>query len=415
MANVVVVGGGVIGLSSAYYLANDGHRVTVIDPEAPEGASRINAGMIVPSHFVPLAAPGMVALGLRMMLNPRGPFRIRPSLDPALIGWCLKFMRACNPRHVAACQDTLRDLNLGSRALYLKWRDELPEAFELETRGLHMICRDAKTLDAERLLAEAANALGLHARTLTGDELSADEPGLRIDAAGSVLFEEDAHFSPNRLMASLRRNLFDRGVVFVTGEAERFERVGDRIAGVHSRGRVIEGEEFVVATGSWTGDVAQSLGLRLPLMAGKGYSFDVASRPQGPKMRRCAILTEARVAVTPMNGGIRFGGTMEIGVRDHELNPGRVRGIIESIPPYFPDFGVHELERCSVRAGLRPCSPDGMPYLGRTSVAENAVIATGHGMMGMSLGPVTGKVVSDVVAGRDPGFDMSQMRPDRYA
>lgn len=416
MAKALVIGGGIIGLSSAYYLSQQGHLVTVLDPDSPEhGASRINAGMIVPSHFIPLAAPGMMAMGLRMMLNPKGPFRIKPSLDPALIGWCMKFARACNANHVAQCEKVLRDLHLASRSLYSEWKSELPEAFELDMLGLYMICREQKSLDAERHLADRATELGLRTKVLNRDELAAEEPDVKIDASGAVLFEDDAQFSPNRLMASLRRVLFDRGVRFVTGEVDRFETSGNRITGVHSRGELVEAEEFVIATGTWTDELAALLDLRLPMMPGKGYSFDVPARPNGPRLKRCALLMEARVAVTPMNGGIRFGGTMEIGVKNHDLNAPRVQGIMSAVPRYFPEFGSHELERNTVRAGLRPCSPDGMPYIGRTKAASNAVIASGHGMMGMSLGPISGKIVADVLAGKTPEFDMSRMSPDRYA
>jgi D-amino-acid dehydrogenase len=175
----------------------------------------------------------------------------------------------------------------------------------------------------------------------------------------------------------------------------------------------ISGGQFVLAGGSWSAETLRPLGLKLPLQAGKGYSLTLPQPRQLPEI--CAILTEARVAVTPMGGSLRFGGTMELAGLHTRINPRRVQGIVNSVPDYYPDFQTEDFVGIEPWCGLRPCPPDGMPYLGRTAAAGNLILATGHGMMGLSLGPVTGQIVSRLLTGEAAGYDLSLLSPDRYA
>jgi D-amino-acid dehydrogenase len=174
----------------------------------------------------------------------------------------------------------------------------------------------------------------------------------------------------------------------------------------------VDGDEFVLCGGSWSPGLAQGLHLSLPMQAGKGYSLTLAQPRSLPRI--CAILTEARVAVTPMGGALRFGGTMEIAGLDESINPVRVRGIVHSVPAYYPDFSEGDFANIQPWVGLRPCPPDGLPYLGRTARYDNLVIATGHAMMGLSLGPVTGQVVADLLCGERPAMDLRLLSPDRF-
>jgi len=172
-------------------------------------------------------------------------------------------------------------------------------------------------------------------------------------------------------------------------------------------------DEFVLCGGSWTQALARQLRIRLPMQAGKGYSLTLPQPRQLPAI--CSIFHEARVAVTPMGGALRFGGTMEIDGMSEEINPVRVRGIINAVPKYFPDFTAKDFEGVQPWRGLRPCSPDGLPYVGRAARYSNLSIATGHAMMGLSLGPITGKLVAEIVSGEKPGIDIGMLSPDRYA
>jgi len=418
---ILILGSGIVGLCSAHFAALDGHEVVVVDRSSPEpqsgspgaaGCSYGNAGMIVPSHFVPLASPGMVALGLKWMWNPESPFYIQPRLDWNLFSWGWKFWRAANRRHVERSAPLLRDLHLASRAAFEEFAARPGFDFGLEQRGLLMLCKTAHALAEEARAAEKARQLGIPAEVLNPAQTAVLDPGARLDIEGAVHYPRDCHLSPHRFMAGLRADLEKRGVQFAWNtEAAGWRVRGGKIEALRAAARDFEVDEFVLAAGSWSPALTRDLGLKLPMQAGKGYSVTLANPPQLPQI--CSILTEARVAVTPMGGTLRVGGTMEIGGLNDRINPARVRGIIQSLPKYYPEFSPEHFAGIQPWFGLRPCSPDGLPYLGRLPNLQNLVIATGHAMMGLSLGPVTGKLVADLLSSRKPQIEIGLLRPDR--
>jgi D-amino-acid dehydrogenase len=410
---VVIVGGGVIGLCSAYYALKRGFAVTVIEREEAGGdnCSLGNAGMIVPSHFIPLAAPGMISKGMRWMFNPESPFYVRPRLSPALVRWGWLFYRNSTARHVVASRELLRDLSLESRRLFEELSDE--EDFGLVQRGLLMLCKTRKGLDEEAHVAEQARELGLQADVLDVAATAALDPDITMDVAGAIHFPQDCHLSPMRLMASLRRRVREMGGKIVSGVTiSGIETRGSRVVAVNGNCRRFEGGKFVIAGGSWSAGLLEKVGLHLPLQAGKGYSLTLPSPPELPQL--CSIFAEAKVAITPMEGALRFGGTMEVGGLDLSINPARVRGIVRSVQAYFPKFREDDFKGIQPWAGLRPVSPDGVPYLGEVPGFTNLTAATGHAMMGLSLGPVTGHLIADLLAGDTPFHDIAAMSPSRF-
>ena len=413
--DILILGGGIIGLSTAYYCARRGHRVTVLDREAAgrvDGCSFGNAGMVVPSHFVPLAAPGMVALGLRWMWNPESPFYIQPRLDAELIAWAWKFIRASTRGHVERCAPVIRDLSFASRVCF----EELAETldFGLVKRGLVMLCKTQHALDEEARNAAKANALGVPAEVLDARAMAMLDPGVTMDIAGGVYFPKDCHLSPDRLMAALRAELLKCGVTFADETCVEGWRVkGRRVEAVQTTRGDFAAEEVVLCGGAWSPSVARELRVRLPMQAGKGYSLTLRKPRQLPQL--CAIFTEARVAVTPMGDTLRFGGTMEIAGLNEDINPRRVAGIIKAVPRYYPEFAPEDFAEVQPWSGLRPCSPDGMPYVGRFAAYDNLSTATGHAMMGLSLGPITGRLMAEILSGEKPSHDLTLLAPDRFA
>jgi D-amino-acid dehydrogenase len=411
---VVIVGGGVIGLCSAYYALKRGFAVTVIEREAAGGdnCSMGNAGMIVPSHFTPLAAPGMIAKGLRWMFNPESPFYVRPRVNLDLMRWGWLFYRHSTERHVAASRELLRDLNLESRRLFAELTKE--EDFGLVKRGLLMLCKTRKGLDEEAHAAKEAHEIGLQAEVLDAAATALLDPAITMDVAGAVYFPQDCHLSPSRFMASMRRRVLEAGVLIESGiTIDGIDTRSSKVVAVTGNGRRFEGEKFVIAGGSWSADLLKSVGLKLPLQAGKGYSLTLPSPPELPQL--CSIFAEAKVAITPMDGSLRFGGTMEVGGLDLSINPARVRGIVKSVHAYFPKFSESDFEGVKPWAGLRPVSPDGVPYLGQVPGLTNLLAATGHAMMGLSLGPVSGRLVADLLAGDAPFRPIEAMDAGRFS
>lgn len=407
MRHVVVIGGGVIGLSVANECARRGHRVTVIEKaRAQRGSSLGNAGMVVPSHFIPLAAPGMVALGLRWMWNPESPFYIQPRLDWDLLMWAWRFWRASTREQVERVAPLLRDLHLASLSIY----EEIGDECGLVRKGLLMLCKTPYVLEDEAGAAAKAVALGVPAEVLDAQQTAALDPQATMDIAGSVYFPRDCHLQPARYVAAMERRIGD---AMIDAEVIGWRRDGSRLAAVRTTSGEIEGDEFILAGGAWSAGLVRDLGLRLPMQAGKGYSLTLPQPVELPTM--CSILTEARVAVTPMGTALRVGGTMEIAGFSERIAPRRVAGIVKALSAYYPRFRAEHFEGIEPWTGLRPCSPDGLPYLGRTRAAGNLIVATGHAMMGLSLAPITGALVAQIADGEPPRFDLALLSPDRYA
>jgi D-amino-acid dehydrogenase len=411
---LLIIGGGVIGLCAAYYSSLNGHRVTVVErgDEEHDGCSFGNAGMIVPSHFVPLAAPGMVALGLKWMWNPESPFYIKPRIDADLFKWGWNFWRASNAECVRRAAPVLRDLHLASRSCFEEFLKTGAE-FGLVQKGLVMLCKSAHTLDEEGQMAEKARELGVPAEVLDRQATAKLDPAVEMDVAGSVYFPRDCHLSPSHFMAMLKALVVKQGVEFLWNtDVTDWMLAHDRIAAVKTSRGDLTADEYILCGGVWSANLAAAGGLNVPMQAGKGYSVTLARPRQLPSI--CSILTEARVAITPMLGMLRCGGTMEMAGINEDINRVRVQGITRAVMQYYPAFKPADFDGLPVWRGLRPCSPDGLPYLGRPRRRSNLVIATGHAMMGLSLGPVTGKLVAQIVSDEKPFIDLTLLRPDRY-
>jgi D-amino-acid dehydrogenase len=413
---IVIIGGGIIGLSAAWHCHRRGHQVIVIDRKPPrrDGCSFGNAGMIVPSHFIPLAAPGMMRLGLKWMWNAESPFYIRPRPSWDLLAWLWKFKRSCTSRHVDRAAPLLRDLHLVSRGCFDRLQSELPGGFGLEKNGLLMLFRSDALLAEEIEVAELAQRLNLEAEILDPAATAQLDPNIEMDVRGAVYYPLDCHLSPNRLMSALQSELENRGCEFHWGtEWTGFTKDQNRIRNVRTSSGDFDADEVLICGGIWSPSIARDLDLSLPMQAGKGYSVTLEAPRQQPHL--CSILGEARVAVTPMGASLRFGGTMEIAGLDESVTESRVRGIVRSIPEYFPRFQVNDFDDCQPWVGLRPCSPDGLPYVGRTSRWQNVLISTGHAMMGISLAMVSGQITAEIIDDISPKIpNLGLLSPDRY-
>jgi D-amino-acid dehydrogenase len=408
MADAVVVGGGVVGLCAACWLRRAGLEVTVLERAQPgAGASWGNAGWVVPSHSTPLAHPGALGRGLRWMLDPASPLWVRLRPERALWAWVLHFARFCSTAHVQRALPILVHLQRRSLELYE----------ELCARGLAFGFRRSGSLSAYRTEEgfreglEEARLLtehGVEAQPLVGRSAVEREPLLREGLAGAVYFPQDAHLDPARLVLELLRWAESEGVRVVAGAgADGLEVDGRRVA-VREGGRRHVPEVVVLAAGVWSGQLARTADLRLPLLPAKGYSVTLEHADAQP---RCPVmLSEARVAVTPFEDGrLRFAGTLELGAWDTRVSRRRVEAIRRAAEQYLRVRATGGEVWC----GLRPCTPDGLPLVGRVRELANLVVATGHGTLGVSLAPATAELV--VAAALDGGGEgWEALRPDRF-
>lgn len=417
MSKALVIGGGIIGLSSAFYLNRSGWDVTVLDKsDFNDNCSYGNCGYICPSHFIPLATPGVVKQGLRWMLNSKSPFYVQPRLSRDLVSWGLKFIRSANSKHVDEAAIPLRDIALFSKKEYESWLAMPGFDFAYEQKGLLEIFQTDQAAEHAKHTVEKAHEIGLTDTTLlTAEELQALEPHTRINAKGAIHFNCDAHCFPNKLMQQLISYLKEKGVKLMTGqEVNGFEKGDGRIKKVFASDNAYEPDEIIIATGSWARETIKLLDTKIPLMPGRGYSVTLENSPY--KVNYPSVLVEGRAAITPMNGNkIRFGGTMEI--TSHKTPPrmNRVQGILDAVKRYYPEFDVALPGKENIWYGYRPCSADGLPYIGRIKKFTNVTVATGHSMLGLSLGAGTGKLVDQVINNDKTDISLDPFRPERFS
>ena len=409
---VIIVGGGIIGLATAYYLNLEGHDVSVIDQDKiKSGASHINSGYLTPSHIIPLAAPGMISKGFRWMFNNSSPFYIKPRFDLDLVNWGMKFMKSCTSEHVQKSMKSILDINLLSKKLFIEMQQSNAFDFHLESKGLLMAYKTSVAEREEAKAASWAKDLGIIVKQLSNEEILKIQPKVPMEVAGAFMYESDAHTTPELFMNNLKNHLMSRGVKFFLDTAvSSFQKKEKKIETLNTNKGIFKADEFVIATGAWTEGILKELGIKLSIQAGKGYSFDVKNITG---LSIPAILSEAKVAVTPMSGYTRFGGTMEISGINSKINSRRVLSIVNAAKEYYPGIEIPLTSVDKARSGLRPLSTDGLPFIGRHSSFKNLVLASGHAMMGWSLGPATGKLLTELISGYDPSLDLRPYSPER--
>ena len=410
--SVIIIGGGIIGLCSAYYLQREGHKVTVVDKsDFTSGASYVNAGYITPSHIISLAAPGMINKGIKWMFNSESPFYVKPRLNYDFLKWSWAFKKSATAQKVEKAIPVIKDINLLSRELYEDLKSSGDFDFFYQHKGLLMYYQTEKAGEEEWKVGQRAIQEGLKVENLSKEQVLKIEKNVDLNIKGAVYYHSDAHMTPNEFMPQLKTYLKKNGVSILGNEEVLDIMVANqKITGIKTTNLHIKSDEFVIATGSWSQNLAKKLGVDIPIQAGKGYRVNTKSETN---ITIPAILMEAKVAVTPMNGFTRFAGTMEIGGINDIINPVRVDAIAKAAESYYPNLRVNEQEKEAAKCGLRPCSPDGLPYIGKSFKCKNVTFATGHAMMGWSLGPATGKLVSEIISDKKRSLDLSPFHIDR--
>ncbi len=410
-SDVLIVGGGVIGLACAHYLVKAGRTVRLIEQERiGAGASNGNCGLVVVSYLLPLCAPGVIQKEIFGLLRKSSPLYVRPALDVGLLRWLLRFAGMCREAQVRRAVRAREALLGSSDALFQElFRDHGLEG-EYERRGVLIACRTEKAMQAYEAKNESLRAFGHAAEPLVGKALREVEPALREDVFGAWYHRTDSHLRPDRLLESWKQFLIRSGVTIEEHcRLERFRCGGDQVpAAVTNRGE-FAAREVVVAAGAWSAPVAAPLKLRLPLQPGKGYSITMTRPAVCPRMP-CSF-SERRVVATPWPSGYRLGGTMEFSGFDAPPDPRRFVALTAAAAAYLKEpVGSAVVEEWT---GLRPMTSDDLPLIGPAPGFRNLWIATGHGMLGVTAAPATGKLVQEMICGQTPHIDPAPFRVSR--
>ena len=410
MKRAVVVGGGVVGLACAYSLRKRDVEVTVVDAVAPgAGASEGNAGWVTPSLSMPVPAPGMARQSLRWMLRSDSPLYIKPTLNPRRIAWLLALLRNCNDKSYARGLEATARLNARTFELFDELESEGVE-FEMHRAGL-LFCF-LEPVARSHVLDDLARvrSFGYAPLSLDAKEMRDMEPNLASDISAGVFVEQERQVRPESLVTGYVKRLLDAGVdVHAASPISGFAKKGDAVVGVRNGEGVIEADEIVIAAGAHSGRLARKLGRRVPIEAGKGYSLHYEPAPVD--VGHALYLYEARVGVTPLDGALRFAGTMEFSGMNTRLERTRVDAIAGAARRYLN--GVPSDAQGKEWAGMRPMTPDGLPVLGRLDA--NVTIASGHAMLGVTLAPATGELMAQLICDDETPDVLKPFDPLRFA
>ncbi|WP_448229355.1 NAD(P)/FAD-dependent oxidoreductase [Pseudoxanthomonas mexicana] len=410
--DVLIIGGGAIGLATALALLDAGRGVRILEAGAVGGgASHGNCGTITPSHAPPLAAPGVVAQALRWMFTPDAPLYLKPRVDPALWHWLLRFAARCNPRDWRQSTQARAALLNDARARLADWVGRYGLQCEFEEEGLDYVFRDPRRFQQYVDESVVLKTFGIATQVFGGTDYEREEPAMLPGMAGAIRFPGDARLRPDRYVAELARVVRERGgVIEEQCRVDRLEPTSDGVRLATSQGER-KGGEAVIALGAWTPAFARRLGIRAPIQPGKGYSITYSRPARVP--RHPMVLKDRSVCVTVWGSGFRLGSTMEFSGHDDTLNATRLAALERGAREFLREpVGAEVHERW---CGWRPMTWDDLPLLGRAPGQRKVWIAAGHGMLGISMSTATGQLMADLMTGRPPAFDPSPYRPERFA
>lgn len=415
MDKIIIVGGGVNGLCTAYYLQKrNAFDITVIDRgDISNNCSFGNMGFLSPSHFIPLASPGVISEGLKYMLSSTSPFYIKPRLNPDFLQWAFNFYRNSNQKTVERNSPHLSELLNLSRRLMNEIKDDIGDVFEMEEIGCMMMCHSQKAFEEELKMAEAAKKLNLDIEILNRKELQQKEPEVELDIFGAILFKDDAHIHPGKFMVAMKNFLEKKGVKFqLNTEVLAFSKNHKKIEEVITDKGNFGGDIIVLTGGSWLPELAKKAGVKLLIQGGKGYSFTYEHLEKN--IHYPAILVDGRCAVTPWKKSLRIGGTMEFSGNNNTVLLKRMEGIYNSVKKFYPGLQIEVPQSDKIWTGLRPVSPDGLPFLGKAKNLDNLLISGGNAMLGISEGAADGQIISDLIGKRSTSIDISAFKVDRF-
>ena len=412
MAKVVIVGGGVIGMATAYYLKKIGHEIVIIDKGEPGvGCSSGNMGWVCPSLSDPVPAPGLIGTSLKWMLKRDSPLYIKPSAIPALSGWLYLFWKSCNIASYKKGFNAGLELSRNTLNLFDELSKDGSIEFEQYRQGLLFVFLNEDYIEEKFEAYRIVEKFGLPSPIKkTKEQVLKMEPNLSHNVAGGLYLPSERHIRPESFTKALAKWLIRNGVDIQShNEVNGFAVTGDKVTGIKSSRGTVEGDQFLITTGAWAGKMLSKVGINVPLTAGKGYSLTVAS-PKN-QFSQPLYLGDSRVTISPFKDAVRIGGTMEISGINTLLDQRRIEGLRRSANQYLkePILGKEQ-----AWTGMRPMTPDGLPILGKVPGLNNMYIATGHAMSGISMSLSTGWAMADVISTGKSEIDLAPFAADRF-
>lgn len=407
-----IIGGGIIGLCSAYYLQQEGQSVIIIDKGPSEKASSHgNCGFISPSHITPLNDWSLILKSLKWIFKEDAPFRIKPRFDLNLFKWFTGFALKANAKHVKWAMQGRHQILQSSKSLFEKMIEAEGIECNWSDEGVFLIYKEEKGFEEYSAINKDLEGWGLPADPYTGTDLLKKEPALREDVYGGWLYKTDSFIKPDLLVSALKKTLKEKGVQIIENfEVEQFELENGKVAAANGHSQSIEANSFVIATGAWTQNFTKQLNLNVPVVPGKGYS--ITMKPPKNMLSHSCIFEESKVAATPWKDTFRLGSLMEFTGFDDTINRVRLNALKTGAEPYLKTPYTDEI--IEEWFGYRPMSMDGLPIIGKSPRHQNLFVATGHSMVGLSMGTGTGKLISELVCEKSTHMDPSFYSMNRF-
>ena len=409
---IIVIGGGVIGLACAHYLSHDGRKVLVIDKDkVGGGASHGNCGLVFISHLSPMCAPGVIRHELMRMFRRGSPLYVQPSPNLSRIAWLVRFTLNCNIRQYEKAVQARAEILQYSDTLYRElFQSDVFDA-EHHRKGVLLVFRSRTAMEKYGQTHAALERFGIEAKAYRGTDLLELEPALREDLYGGWYHPNDSHLRPDLFLQEWKNKLAEDGVRFQENCAvRRFATSGAGAVELETTQGDLAAGACVIAAGAWTTEIIRDQSVRVPMQAGKGYSI-TGARPANCPQIPC-IFEERSVVLTPFQNGCRLGGTMEFSGLNTRLVKRRLQNLKQAAGEYLADPPAGPISE--EWAGLRPVMADDLPVIDRIPGKAECYLATGHGMMGVTLAPATGRIIADLIAGRDPQIDISAFGLQRF-